>query len=590
MADVNVPVLIVGGGPVGLVTSLSLSQYGVDSMLVEQREGVTDHPKATFVNARSAEVLRALNVEEKLRPHALGADNNTGTTWVTRLAGRELARIVLGGDMEKILRLLAESPTLSAVCPQDVLEPVLLTEASTRPSADIRFGWRLTDFSQDDCGVHAHITNAATGMAQTVAADYLVAADGASSPIRKQLNIPMLGVEPLGHQVGIYFHGDLSPYVGHRHDIICWIVNPDVRGVLITLNGTDKWLLNVMYWPDRGESAADYDAARCLQIVRDAVGVAESPVEILAIRPWLMTAEVAESFRAGRIFLTGDAAHRFPPTGGFGMNTGLQDAHNLGWKLAAVLSGWGDEHLLDTYEAERRPVAVFNTDKSVENAINMATTGIPMTAGSAAVGEAIAAAVETDDAEGRNARDQIAAAADTQREHFEFRGQELGFMYETGALSPDGTPRPVLEVGSYQPNARPGSRAPHLWLEVNGRQMSTLDLFVDGPVVLAGPEGQHWRRLLREAREISGVPARAMVAGDDFIEREPGRFTGLYGITATGAVLVRPDGHVAWRAPAGTDANIDMVLNALQVLAGREPVRSRGMDSLPVSVAAVQKC
>lgn len=582
MPDIHVPALIVGGGPVGLVTSLALSQYGVESLLVEQRDVVTDHPKATVINARSAEVLRALHVDDKLRPHALAVDGDTGITWVTRLNGRQLGRLLPFNDPAKLVRILGESPTVSAVCPQDVLEPVLLTEASARPGADVRFGWRMAAFTQDERGVRAQITDTATGFQQTVTADYLVAADGASSAVRKQLNIPMRGIDPLGHQIGIYFHGDLTPYVGHRPSILFWVVNPDVCGVLITLNGTDKWLLNVTYWPQIGQSADDYDSARCLQLVRDAVGVADFPADIVAIRPWLMTAEVAESYRSGRVFLTGDAAHRFPPTGGFGMNTGIQDAHNLAWKLAAVLSGWGDDALLDTYQTERRPVAVFNTDKSVDNAIKMANTGIPITTGSTA-----AAAVERDDTEGRAVRHQIAAGIEDQRDHFEFRGQELGFMYDTGALVPDGSPRPAVEILQYHPNARPGSRAPHLWLTAQGQQISTLDLFTDGPVVLTGPQGNRWRQLALQASQATGVPIRTIVIGDDAVEQVPGSFLDHYGITSTGAVLVRPDGHVAWRAATDTDSEADFttIAGALKVVAGHQAYR--GNHAAPtVSVSA----
>jgi hypothetical protein len=286
---------------------------------------------------------------------------------------------------------------------------------------------------------------------------------------------------------------------------------------------------------DPGDRPESFTTAVAQDLVRRAAGVPDLEPEILSVGFWTMSAQIAGRFREGRVLLVGDAAHRTTPAGGLGMNTDLQSAHNLIWKLVAVLNGTASERLLDTYEAERRPVATLNTEASKE--------------GAEQVFDVAAAAARGD-------FDAIRAWVAGMRHHSESRlGQDLGYTYETGAIVPDGTP-PVARadpIADYAPNARPGARAPHLWLERDGQHLSSLDLFYTAFVVLTGPTADPWRaaaaaigRQDRIPLQVHGVGASAAA---DLVD-PAGTFLDLYGIEDNGAVLVRPDGFVAWRQPS----------------------------------------
>jgi putative polyketide hydroxylase len=351
----------------------------------------------------------------------------------------------------------------------------------------------------------------------------------------------MLGPGEIDHNINIHFRAELAPWVRHRPAV--GYISARGNGTLLWAHGTDRWLVLRPFHPARGETPESFTPARCLEIARRAVGIDDLKVELINLAFWTRTAEVAETFRQGRIFLAGDAAHRFPPTGGFGANTGIQDVHNLAWKLASVLQGWAGESILDTYSKERRPVAQANTDFSVTNGARWA-----------AVSRAITAA---DEAATRKAlREQV--------RHLDSEGQDLGFWYPHGALVTDGTSPPLCDSQTYVPDARPGSRAPHLWLSANRSDganiYSTLDLFEREFVLLTDMTNEGWRRAaLRAASELK-VPlaAYSIGAGGDF-NGEGASFTELYGLDAGGAVLVRPDGHVAWRSRnASTEAEAIM--------------------------------
>ena len=305
-----------------------------------------------------------------------------------------------------------------------------------------------------------------------------------------------------------------------------------------------RWTFNTEINP-AVDTLEDFPPERCADIVRTAAGVDDLDVDIKRAGFWTMAAEVATRYRKGRVFVAGDAAHRFPPTGGFGMNTGLADAHNLAWKLAGVLHGWAHDSLLDTYGVERRPVAETNSQYSVVNAIKMSDTGVGPTA--PAVVAALEAGGETAAAE----RTRLAVAIQNQRPHFDFLNQELGYSYDgSAAVIADGSPAPspVDPVRDYTPSARPGARAAHAWVTVGGQQVSTIDLYTGGFVVLAGSAGSPW--LAGAVGQMPDeLPVEVLVIGVDVLC--DGDLHGLYGITPDGIVVVRPDGHVAFRAASG---------------------------------------
>lgn len=526
----EIPVLIVGGGPVGLTISLLLSHHGIRSLLVEQHPGTSIYPKARLIKARTMEIFRQLGIEQAIRDVAIPHTRNG--IWVRSLAGEELLRLPFETLLPEPVR--DWSPTWGCTSTQDAVEPALLAAARQLAPAQIRFSTQLTSFEQHEDHVLATLVHRPTGRMQQVRAQYLVGADGSHSPVREALGIRMLGQPILQSRVNILFRADLSRWVADREINICFVINPEVPALLL-YNGGDHWRCEVIYHPDRGQRPEDFTPERSLQIVRAAVGVPDLAVEIGEITPWNDGALVAERFYDRRVFLAGDAAHVMSPQGGLAMNTGIAEAHNLAWKLVAVLKGWAAPALLASYEAERAPVARVIMEHS---ATNLRVFSSATSAG------------DGDSASPRPPVQPPLARPESLREH----GLIFGTTYDSSVIAPDGTP-PVQvanPVTDYLPNARPGSRAPHVWLDQGGRRISTLDLFGSGFVVLTGSSGQEWILAAGEVAQKHAIPLAAYCIGPD------GDFTcpidawkTAYGIEQDGAVLIRPDGFVAWRCLSG---------------------------------------
>jgi putative polyketide hydroxylase len=431
------------------------------------------------------------------------------------MTGPEL-RVVTGvGDRERVTRF---SPTSQCAASQDALDPVLVSLARSHAQADLRFGHECVSFEQDETGVTARIVERATGEQNVVRATYLIAADGASSGVRAGLGIPFPG-PVLSHRMMTLFEADLIPHLPGPPSMLYFINNPAVAGGVLATSNPRRWTLDQRYDPESGQHLGEFTPERCRGLVRAAIGIANLPVEIVNVSTWEMEARVAPRFRAGRVFLVGDAAHAMPPTGGYGLNTGIQDVHNLAWKLAAVLGGWAGAGLLDTYEVERLPVAHFNTQESLRNGAEVARPG---------------------------------GQPDFSR--FQGIGIALGYSYTSSAIVPDGAPAPDVTdpVVDYVPSARPGSLAPHVWLGRDRQRISTLDLFENRFVLLTGPDAETWRAAAADTAATLQVPLamyRIGAGGDLGDLADPdGAWSRAYGITSRGGVLVRPDGHVAWRA------------------------------------------
>lgn len=546
------PVLIVGGGPTGLAMAIELDRHGIACLLVERHETTRQHPRASVVNARTTELCRHWGVAKQVEAEAMAPGMNLGVTWTTRLTQHEIGRLVLVDDVAKAVAEFSASPQLPAICPQDRFEPILRARAERAALADVRFATELVSFTDTGTQVTATIRDRATGRETQVHTEWLIAADGSSSPIRGELEIAMEGSDTVTDQVNIYFHADLTPYLAGRPSVLVYMVNRDLAAFFIALDGERRWLMNVPQ-----ELVPDLDPARCAELVRLGVGDEHLDVEVVSIDAWTVMAQVAERYRSGRVLLVGDAAHRFPHTGGFGLNTGLQDAHNLAWKLAAVIRGEAGERLLNSYEQERRPVAVSNCEQSLRNALKIADTGVPFAARSIDI-----TAVEDDSPAGNAVRAQIAAAIPAQRSHFSFRGQELGSRYAgSDAVVPDGTEAPPFDPIHYEPSATPGCRAPHLWIRRDGRRVSTIDLWDGRWALLTGPYAAGWL----QAARACGIDAYAF--GRD-VTGNAAEFRRLFGVEADGAVLVRPDGHVAFRSARATSAPLEQLTAVLsQILA-----------------------
>lgn len=509
MSEPDTPVLIIGGGPVGLSASLLLSRLGVASLLLERHNGTSIHPKARGLNVRTLELFRAWGIEPAVRAAAKELDRAKDVVWAPTLLAPETRRAPYGGAGELVL---ADSPTAGVGCAQDKLEPVLLEAAESYGIGDLRFNQELVGLEQDETGVSATVVDRESGRERVLRAAWLIAADGAQSQIRSMLGIGMPGPGALLHRMGIYFRADLA-VVGHDRPALLYLLSPpEGAGVMAPVNLADLWLYMAPFHPDQ-ERIEDFNDARCIQLVRSAVGDPGLDVQVLSALPWTASAAIAERFQAGHVFLAGDAAHLIPPTGGQALNVGIQDVHNLAWKLAGQIDGWAGLRLLDTYELERRPFAL---------------------------------AVMRDASQNVGGFGQRA-------EQFSNRGRVLGVSYDSPAIVPDGSNLPAVANAhiDYIPTARPGSRAPHLWVQRHGERISTLDLFDRSFVLLAGPNGQAWRDAAKDATGRLGLPLDYFSIGPsgDLID-ESRTWPDLYGVDEDGAVLVRPDGHVAWRSPS----------------------------------------
>jgi len=563
----DVPVVIIGGGPTGLSLSILLSRYGIRSVLAERHPSTTDHPRAHVVNTRTMELFRHWSVVDDVLERSLPLDQASRIVWHTTLAGEELGEIDLSSDSSRIAARLEASPVFTVSCPQDQVEPVLADRARAMASAtgaEVLFS-TTAQLVLGNSGAFEVVTSGPDTQDRHFRPAYVVAADGASSPIRDQLGITMAGHGTLGHHLNAYFTADLSPWIGDRGGLLHWIIRSDLSGVFVALDGKTRWSFNSSYEPER-EPVESFTAERCADRIRMAVGDPTVEVDVLSIRPWAMTANVAATYRTANVFLAGDAAHTFPPTGGLGMNTGIQDAHNLAWKLASVLGGQASPQLLDTYEEERRPVAVSNSDYSVVNAIGASSTGIGPTAPDVATKLAAGGSVAKEE------RDRLTGAIAEQRQHFDFLGQDLGVSYEEGALIQDGTPAAGSAGPRFVPSARPGCRVPHLWLFGPDGPASTIDLVESQFTVLVPPTARGW--ISQVERDELPVPVRLVTiaagsnGGAEYVDGS-GTFPTAFGTGPEGAVLARPDGHVAWRCEHGPGEGTLTLADVLSALLSR---------------------
>ena len=528
----RVPVLIVGGSLVGLSTSLFLGRLGVRHLLVERHTGTSIHPRGRGNNIRTMELFRVAGVEPAIHEAAATLADNHGILQTPTLvgdAGEWLFReIDPGGGLARF------SPGAWCLCSQNDLEPVLLEQAAAL-GGDLRFATELMSFESDPTGVTAVVKSRETGEHSTVSADYLVAADGPRSPVREQLGIGHSGPGDLFHNVSVTFRSRrLADVVGDRRFIVCYLTDPAADGALLPVDNQEHWVFHAPWHPEHGETLEEFTDQRCIEHIRRAVGVPDLDVEITGRAPWHAAQRVARSYRSGRVFLAGDSAHEMSPTGAFGSNTGIQDAHNLAWKLAAVLGGWAGEGLLDSYDAERRPVAEATSARAADRSAEHSHPGF----------------TPPPDAGGGGPRRGILNVA-------------LGYRYRQGAVV--GTdPAAAVVPEKLELTGEPGSRAPHLWVRHGAERISTLDLYERSLVLLsdaADPSGWH-QAAGRLAVELS-VPIRSYRVGTgpgaELVPEGEAQWTERHGITAGGAVLVRPDGFVAWRSP-GPDPDAESVL------------------------------
>ena len=484
----DVSVLVVGGGPVGLGMAIGLRRLGVDCMVVERHPSTLDFPKGRGITVRTMEIFRQWGLEEEMVATGLPRGESLYVFSGESLLAPSFTRVGLPLEHES-----AFSPTERLLCDQESMEVVLRNRAAEL-GADLRFATTLSSFTAEADGVTGELTDGRTGGTADVRAGWMVAADGARSAVRETLGIDRSGPGIVSTAVSILIGAELGDRTADRGSAIYRLGGLE-GGALLAVDNDRRWLLIYAYDP-AVETAESFTIDRCTELARTAIGDSTVSIEILGMRLWESAALVAESYRRGRILLAGDAAHVTTPIGGLGMNCGMADAHNLAWKLAGVTSGWAPETLLDSYDLERRPVAHATAQASLGAA-------------------------------------RPPARAD---------GVVLGYAYESSVIVPDGTaPTTVADpVNDYSPTGRPGHRAPHLWLDPS-HSHSTLDLFGSAFVVLTDATSLALTQACEVVQASTGIPVRShVIDGEMFVD--------LYGIHAGGAVLVRPDGHVAWRS------------------------------------------
>ncbi len=512
MSDERVPVLIVGGGLTGLSAAVFLAWHGVRPMLVERHPDTSTHPKARAINPRTMEVFRTVGIEAEVRAGRSPISGNTDLVHVETLAGAERVRMPSASPAET-----------ERICPigwtlidQNQLEPILRRKA-TDSGVDVRFHTRVDSVREDEDGVVARVADRTTGAVSSVHADYLVVADGSRSPLCAKLGIGHHGRGVITNLVSFFFEADLEAALRGRKIIAAYVNNPQVRGTILPLDNDRRWVINVSFFPDRGESAEDFTEERCVDLVRAAVGVPDLPLKIesTSMPPWDISARIADRFGTKRAFVAGDAAHVMPPTGAFGASTGIQDAYNLSWKLAATLAGTAGPGLLDSYDAERRPVA--------EETVRQAMLRFAVREGK-----------------------QYAEVAN---EMVDETTMTFGYRYLTGAFTPEaGTPDAddALLEDPFAPTGRPGARAPHVRLHRADGPVSTVDLFGRDFTLLTHGKVGWAERAMAEARGL-GLRLRVYAVDGDALADRDGEFAAAYGLAPGGASLVRPDGFVCWR-------------------------------------------
>ena len=542
-------VLILGAGPVGLGAALELARFGVRSVLVEKHDSTSWHPKTRNLNTRTMEIARGWgpSVYKRLRSIDSPDGWKSPIRFLHSATGTEFGKIESKGFEGPGADV---SPALPVMSSQELIEEILLDAVRASGLVDVRFGTEATRLltggaAHDDEAVLA-VTHRATGAVSTLSGDALVAADGAGSLVRGELGIELEGPQGLSHIVNCYFKADIERHIAERKGVLLFVSNDDARGVLQPLDGAGRWLCQINVAPDEW-SLDVFDKARARRWVRAAVGVDDLEPEILSLGLWKLNATVVERLVQGRVVLCGDAAHQFPPTGGLGVNTGLQGMHNAMWKLALCVRGDADWSLMETYHAERRSVSQQIAAQSLQNLLNV----VRITAAAVSGGDS---GLSTD---------EVVMSARRYGNHL---GVEFGAQYDSPAVVRDGTRPPAVSdsYSDYIQSATPGCRAPHVWLGRPDAQLSTLDLLGPAFTVLAGPKAAAWCALAAKAARDLEVEINSYTIGAAGLT-DLGGFARTYGIGDDGAALIRPDGHVGWRSgsAAGSGSELSDVLRQI---------------------------
>jgi 2,4-dichlorophenol 6-monooxygenase len=583
-ADITTDVLVIGTGPAGSATAALLATYGVEVMVVNRYRWLANTPRAHITNQRTMEVLRDLghNVEAEAYLHATPQDLMGENIFCESLAGEEIGRIKTWGThpLSRAEHSLS-SPTFMNDLPQTFMEPLLFKTACSR-GAQARMSTEYLRHIQDADGVTTTCRDRLTGRDVTIRSRYLVGADGGNSAVAEAEGLPFEGRMGVGGSMNILFRADLSRYVAHRPSVLYWVMQPgaDVggigMGVVRMVRPWNEWL--IIWGYDINQPAPVVDAALATQVARQLVGDPDLEIDLISANTWTVNNMYATHMQKGRVFIMGDAAHRHPPSNGLGSNTSIQDAFNLAWKLSAVIKGQAGPALLDSYSAERAPIAkqiVTRANQSIGE-FGPIFQALGMTGGSDyAVQQA-----------NMDARCDATPAAEQQRAalrdamafkkyEFDAHGIEMNQRYASDAIVTDGQIEPAFELDAtlhYQPTTWPGARLPHVWVfDAKGARHSTLDLAGRGRFVLfTGIGGEDWVAAAKDIEAEFKISLVTHVIGPrrTWLDHT-GDWARAREVSDAGCVLVRPDQHVAWRSDAMTDQPLAELRRVMKRLLAR---------------------
>lgn len=577
-------VLVVGSGPAGGSMALLLATYGVRVQMITKYSRLADTPRAHITNQRSAEMFRDMGIEHLLLREATPWELMSNTTYCTSLTGQELGRVPSWGtDPRRHADYLLASPCTMVDAPQTIVEPILVSQAQKR-GAKVRFDTEYLGHEQDADGVTTTARDRLTGAEYAIRSRYVVGADGARSKVAADLGLPFEGPGAVAGALSIVFEADLSRFVAHRPSVLYWMLQPGADehgvglGVLRMIKPWDEWMLIWGYDPAMGPPDFTDEFVRDLAV--KLVGTDDFEMRVSSRAPWTINHHFATAIARGRVFCAGDAIHRHPPNNGLGSNTSIQDSYNLAWKLAHVIKGLAGESLLDSYDAERAPVArqiVERANKSIADTGRILDAlGLSDTSDVGKLEERLAV-LRAPGQDGEKTREAMREAIAYKSYEFNAHGVEHNQRYASGAVLPNGTPMPAFtrDPDLYaQPTTWPGAKLPHAWVTRSGVQVSTLDLGGKGAfTVFTGIGGEAWTRAAATASAQLGLDLRVVSIGPGQPYEDPyGTWADLREIGDDGAILARPDLYVAYRvttAPASADEATTQLTSALRTVLGR---------------------
>jgi 2,4-dichlorophenol 6-monooxygenase len=578
---VTTDVLIVGSGPAGGAAALCLATLGVPNIMITKYRWTANTPRAHITNQRAMEIFRDLGIEDQVladaTPHELCGD----TVFCTSIAGEEIGRIrTWGTHPAREADYQLASPSLICDIPQTYLEPILVKNATAR-GTQTRFSTEYVSHQQDADKVTVQVRDRLTGDLYPIRAKYLIGADGARSQVAADIGLPYEGQMDIAGSMNITFKADISSYVAGRPSVLYWVIQPGSNvggigaGLVRMIRPWNEWL--IVWGYDISQPAPVVDEAAAVQIVRNLLGLPGLQVEITGTSLWGNNEMYATHLQDGRVFCAGDAVHRHPPSNGLGSNTSVQDSYNLAWKLAAVLRGQAGPSLLETYSAERAPVArqiVLRANKSSREFVQFfEVLGLLDAKDEDEMREQIEER-KASTPRGAAKREALVSAMELKNYEFNAHGVEMGQFYQSAAIVSDGSKRPAPARDPelyFEPTTVPGGRLPHAWVGDRSSRLSTLDLAPYGQFTLfTGIAGEAWAQAAAEVSRELGVPVGPVIIG-------PGRpVTDLYydwarlrEVGEEGALLIRPDKHVGWRSASMPGDPAAALRAALTALLGR---------------------